>query len=59
MYQVCCKGAIKGGDKNDEEAIQALLTELFSHPEITYCPHGRPVAFRMSRAAMERRFGRT
>lgn len=59
LYQVCCKGAIKGGDKNDEEAIKALLTELFSHPEITYCPHGRPVAFRMSRAAMERRFGRT
>ena len=59
LYQVCCKGAIKGGDKNDEEAIKALLTELFAHPEITYCPHGRPVAFRMSRAAMERRFGRT
>ncbi len=59
LYQVCCKGAIKGGDKNGEEAIKALLTELFSHPEITYCPHGRPVAFRMSRAAMERRFGRT
>lgn len=59
LYQVCCKGAIKGGDKNDEEAIKALLAELFAHPEITYCPHGRPVAFRMSRAAMERRFGRT
>ena len=59
LYQVCCKGAIKGGDKNDQEAIKALLTELFAHPEITYCPHGRPVAFRMSRAAMERRFGRT
>ena len=59
LYQVCCKGAIKGGDKNDEEAIKALLTELFAHPEITYCPHGRPVAFRMSKAAMERRFGRT
>ena len=59
LYQVCCKGAIKGGDKNNEEAIKALLTELFAHPEITYCPHGRPVAFRMSKAAMERRFGRT
>ena len=59
LYQVCCKGAIKGGDKNDEEAIKALLRELFAHPEITYCPHGRPVAFRMSKAAMERRFGRT
>ena len=59
LYQVCCKGAIKGGDKNDQEAIKALLTELFAHPEITYCPHGRPVAFRMSKAAMERRFGRT
>lgn len=59
LYQVCCKGAIKGGDKNDEASLKALVSELLSHPEITYCPHGRPVAFRMSRSAMERRFGRT
>lgn len=59
LYQVSCKGAIKGGDKNDREALEALVRELFAHPEITYCPHGRPVAFRMTKAAMERRFGRT
>ncbi|MBO4422356.1 MAG: DNA mismatch repair endonuclease MutL [Clostridia bacterium] len=59
LYQVCCKGAIKGGEKNDEEALKALISELLAHPEVTYCPHGRPVAFRMSRAAIERRFGRT
>lgn len=59
LYQVCCKGAIKGGDKNDTEALISLITELLSHPDITYCPHGRPVAFRMTKAAIERRFGRT
>jgi len=59
LYQVCCKGAIKGGDKNDENALLALIAELYEHPEVTYCPHGRPVAFKMTKAAMERRFGRT
>ncbi len=59
LYQVCCKGAIKGGDKNDEKALTALISELYEHPEVTYCPHGRPVAFKMTKAAMERRFGRT
>ena len=59
LYQVCCKGAIKGGDKNDEDALLALIAELYEHPEVTYCPHGRPVAFKMTKAAMERRFGRT
>ena len=59
LYQVCCKGAIKGGDKNDEQALVKLIAELYEHPEITYCPHGRPVAFKMTKAALERRFGRT
>ena len=59
LYQVSCKGAVKGGDKNDEEALIALVDELFSHPDVTYCPHGRPVAFRMTKAAIEHRFGRT
>ncbi len=59
LYQVCCKGAIKGGDKNGEEALVALIAQLYEHPEVTYCPHGRPVAFKMTKAAMERRFGRT
>lgn len=59
LYQVSCKGAIKGGDKNDREALEALIRDLFAHPDVTYCPHGRPVAFRMAKAAIERRFGRT
>ena len=59
LYQASCKGAVTGGEKNDRETLEALIRELFAHPEITYCPHGRPVAFRMARAAIERRFGRT
>ena len=59
LYQISCKGAIKGGDKNDEEALKRLIAELYRRPDITYCPHGRPVAFRMTKAALERRFGRT
>ena len=59
LYQASCKMSIKGGEKNDEAALRDLVRRLLESPSVTYCPHGRPVAFKMSRAAMERRFGRT
>lgn len=58
LYQSCCKAAIKGGDVNSAEELEGLIQRLLDSPEITYCPHGRPVAFRMSRAALQKRFGR-
>ncbi len=59
LYQASCKMSIKGGQKNDVESLKALVKRLLESPSVTYCPHGRPVAFRMSKAAMEKRFGRT
>ena len=59
LYQSACKAAIKAGDQNGEEALTALVDRLMQCGDITYCPHGRPVAFVMTRAAMERRFKRT
>ena len=59
LYQASCKMSIKGGQKNDIESLKALVKRLLESPSVTYCPHGRPVAFKMSKAAMEKRFGRT
>ncbi len=59
LYQSSCKAAIKAGDINSEEELKALVDRLMACPEITHCPHGRPVAFIMTKASIERRFGRT
>ena len=59
LYQSACKAAIKAGDLNSEEELTALVDRLMACPEITHCPHGRPVAFIMTKSSVERRFGRT
>lgn len=59
LYQSACKAAIKAGDINTNEELEALVDRLMACPEITHCPHGRPVAFIMTRSSVERRFGRT
>ncbi len=59
LYQSSCKAAIKAGDINTTEELEALVDRLMACPEITHCPHGRPVAFIMTKSSVERRFGRT
>ena len=52
------KAAIKGGREYDERQIEALVKELLATPNVTVCPHGRPVAMRMTKAAIDRNFDR-
>lgn len=59
LYQSSCKAAIKAGELNTQEELKALVDRLMACPEITHCPHGRPVAFIMTKSSVERRFGRT
>ena len=58
LYQASCKASIKGGRVYPEGYTRHLVDELMRHPEITYCPHGRPVAYVMSKREFDRRFGR-
>ncbi|MBP5173382.1 MAG: hypothetical protein ILP01_00380, partial [Clostridia bacterium] len=58
LYQASCKASIKGGRVYPEDYTRHLVDELMRHPEITYCPHGRPIAFVMSKREFDRRFGR-
>lgn len=58
LYQSSCKAAIKAGDINSEQELKALVDRLMACPEITHCPHGRPVAFIMTKSSVEKRFGR-
>lgn len=59
LFQASCKAAIKAGRDYDEAHLKWICDQVMSNPEIRYCPHGRPVCFEMTKAAIEGRFGRT
>ena len=58
LHTIACKAAIKGGRKTDPQELSALVAEVLSRDDIQHCPHGRPVCITLTRAALERQFGR-
>ena len=58
LYQVACKAAIKGGRVYTKEILHWLIKKLLLLPDITVCPHGRPVAFRLTKNELDRQFER-
>ena len=59
LYQASCKAAIKAGREYPEGNETALVAELMKIPDITFCPHGRPVAMELSKKTLDRQFKRT
>ena len=58
LYQIACKAAIKGGRKYDEAVIRWLINKLLSLPDVIVCPHGRPVAFKLTKNELDKHFRR-
>ena len=58
LYQASCKAAIKGGREYPPEQIAYLVDQLMSIPDITVCPHGRPVAMEMKKRTLDHQFER-
>ena len=58
LYQIACKAAIKGGRKYDRSIIEWLVSKVLSLPDITVCPHGRPIAYRLTKTELDRQFDR-
>lgn len=58
LYQASCKAAIKVGREYDPGHLKWICDKLLVLDDIKVCPHGRPVAFEMSKAAIERQFKR-
>ncbi len=59
LYQASCKAAIKAGREYPPEYQKWVVDKLMELPDITFCPHGRPVAMEMSKKNMDRQFERT
>ena len=58
LYQGACKAAIKAGREYPAEYAERLVAELMRLPDITFCPHGRPVAMEMTKKMFDRQFKR-
>lgn len=59
LYQGACKAAIKAGRVYPEDHVKWLVAEMMRLPDITYCPHGRPVAMEMTKQNMDHQFERS
>lgn len=59
LYQAACKAAIKAGREYVDGHVQWLVAKLMELPDITFCPHGRPVALELTHRALDRQFDRT
>jgi DNA mismatch repair protein MutL len=58
LYQIACKAAIKGGRVYDKTVIEWLVRKVLTIPDITVCPHGRPIAYRLTKNELDRQFDR-
>jgi DNA mismatch repair protein MutL len=58
LATIACHSVVRVGQKLSEPEMRALLAAMDSVDLNSNCPHGRPVARRLSRAEIERRFGR-
>jgi DNA mismatch repair protein MutL len=59
LYQASCKAAIKAGREYSKEQIKRIVDKLMEIPDITVCPHGRPVAMILDKKNLDRQFERT
>jgi DNA mismatch repair protein MutL len=59
LYQGACKAAIKAGRSYAEGHLEWLVEQLMKLPDITVCPHGRPVAMQMSKQNIDHQFERS
>lgn len=56
-HTIACKAAIKAGSRSDLSELTALAARVVTG-EIRYCPHGRPVAVRLTKAELDKFFKR-
>ncbi len=58
LYQIACKAAIKGGRAYDQSQLIWLIERVLALPDVTVCPHGRPIAYRLTKRELDKQFDR-
>ena len=57
-HNIACRAAIKAGSRSNPAEMAALAERIIRYDDIKYCPHGRPVAFILTKKELEKQFGR-
>ena len=57
LHTVACKAAIKAGWDTSAAELERVTTAVLSG-EVLYCPHGRPVSYRIPGRDLDKRFRR-
>ncbi|MEW6443297.1 MAG: DNA mismatch repair endonuclease MutL [bacterium] len=57
--RMACHAVVRAGQGLERREMEALLEQLSSRPELSVCPHGRPVRILFSLREIEKRFQRT
>lgn len=58
LMQTACKHAVKAGEPITAVELTALLSMLSENESLLTCPHGRPIAVRITKRDMEKMFKR-
>ncbi len=58
LASLCCRAAIKAGDRTHTEEMMRLAENILGGKTPPFCPHGRPIVWKMTRKELEKRFGR-
>ncbi|MBW3542425.1 MAG: DNA mismatch repair protein MutL, partial [Planctomycetes bacterium] len=58
LHMLACKAAIKAGRRLAPEEMESLLEQRHLIDDAHHCPHGRPTALVLTRAQLDRQFGR-
>ena len=58
IARLACHGSIRAGRRLGREEMTALLRQMEATPRAATCSHGRPTFLRLSKAEIERLFGR-
>lgn len=59
MYHTfACKAAIKANDENSPKELAEIVRTLLENENIRYCPHGRPVMFKITKYELDKQFRR-
>lgn len=59
MYHTfACKAAIKANDITSIAELSEIVKTILTDERIRYCPHGRPVMFKLSKRELEKQFKR-
>ena len=58
LYQAACKAAVKAGREYPHEYVEWIIGKLMELPDITVCPHGRPVAIELTHKKLDYQFER-